>query len=100
MTELSYGVAGQFCGRNLCPTLILEAVATYDLWIWYTSFDMPDTNNDIDILQRSPIFVPLRNRTMPPVLLVRRTSNQTLRSWETVSGTKQWFGSANVVLSL
>jgi hypothetical protein len=26
---------GQFCGRNSRPTMILEVVTTYDLWIWH-----------------------------------------------------------------
>jgi hypothetical protein len=26
---------GQFCGRNGRPTMILEAVTTYNLWIWH-----------------------------------------------------------------
>jgi hypothetical protein len=29
---------GQFCGRNGRPSMILEAVATYDLWIWHAFF--------------------------------------------------------------
>ena len=58
---------GQFCGRNSRPTMILEAVAGYDLWIWHAFFGMPGTNNDLNVLHRSPVFDPLRNGTMPPV---------------------------------
>jgi hypothetical protein len=46
---------------------ILEAVAGYDLWIWHAFFGMPGTNNDLNVLHRSPMFDPLRNGTMPPV---------------------------------
>jgi hypothetical protein len=58
---------GQFCGRNSRPTMILEAVAGYDLWIWHAFFGMSRTNNDLNVLHRSPVFDPLRNGTMPPV---------------------------------
>jgi hypothetical protein len=47
--------------------MILEAVAGYDLWIWHAFFGMSGTNNDLNVLHRSPVFDPLRNGTMPPV---------------------------------
>jgi hypothetical protein len=35
---------------------ILEAVASQDLWIWYAFFfGMEGSNNDIKMLQQSPI---------------------------------------------
>jgi hypothetical protein len=43
--------------------MILEAVAGYDLWIWHAFFGMPGTNNDLNVLHRSPVFDPLRNGT-------------------------------------
>lgn len=58
---------GQFRGRNSRPTMILEAVASYDLWIWHAFFGMPGTNNDINVLHRSPIFDPMTSGRMPPV---------------------------------
>ncbi|XP_042024088.1 uncharacterized protein LOC121771368 [Salvia splendens] len=33
--------AGQYTGRSGKPTIILEAVASYDLWIWHASFGTP-----------------------------------------------------------
>ncbi|XP_056848838.1 uncharacterized protein LOC130498981 [Raphanus sativus] len=38
------------------PTLVLEAVASYDLWIWHTFFRVPGTMNDLNILDRSLVF--------------------------------------------
>uniref|UniRef100_A0A0D3CQ83 Uncharacterized protein n=1 Tax=Brassica oleracea var. oleracea TaxID=109376 RepID=A0A0D3CQ83_BRAOL len=38
------------------PTLVLEAVASQDLWIWHAYFGSPDTLNDINVLDRSPVF--------------------------------------------
>jgi hypothetical protein len=48
--------AGQFTGKEKEPTMILEAVATKSRWIWHSFFGTPGTNNNINILNRSPIF--------------------------------------------
>ncbi|XP_019240160.1 PREDICTED: uncharacterized protein LOC109220152 [Nicotiana attenuata] len=48
--------AGQYAGRSGSPTIILEVVADYDLWIWHAYFGMPDTNNDINVLESSHLF--------------------------------------------
>ena len=37
------------------PTIVLEAVASLDLWIW-AFFGPPGTLNDINVLNRSPVF--------------------------------------------
>src|SRR6266540_3030511 len=47
---------GMFTGRGKSPTMILEAVASHDLWIWHAYFGMPGGCNDINVLHRSPIF--------------------------------------------
>jgi hypothetical protein len=48
------------------PTIILEAVASQDLWIWHAVFGMPGSLNDINILDRSLIFAALaEGRTAP-----------------------------------
>jgi hypothetical protein len=31
-------------------------VASQDLWIWHAFFGMPESLNDINVLDRSPIF--------------------------------------------
>ncbi|KAL5572986.1 hypothetical protein UlMin_022583 [Ulmus minor] len=33
--------AGQYAGRSGSPTIILEVVADYDLWIWHAFFGLP-----------------------------------------------------------
>ncbi|XP_022024967.1 uncharacterized protein LOC110925320 [Helianthus annuus] len=38
------------------PTIILEAVASQDLWIWHAFFGIPGSNNDINVLQNSKVF--------------------------------------------
>ncbi|XP_047320973.1 putative nuclease HARBI1 [Impatiens glandulifera] len=48
--------AGQYTGRSGKPTIILEAVADYDLWIWHAYFGLSGTNNDINVLESSHLF--------------------------------------------
>jgi hypothetical protein len=47
---------GMFTGRGKYPTMILEADALHDLWIWHAYFGMPGSYNNINILQRSNLF--------------------------------------------
>ncbi|XP_056685946.1 uncharacterized protein [Spinacia oleracea] len=43
-------------GRNKTANIILEAVASQDLWIWHAFFGTLGSCNDINVLQRSPVF--------------------------------------------
>ncbi|XP_023633251.1 uncharacterized protein LOC111828755 [Capsella rubella] len=47
---------GQYTRASGKPTIVLEAVASQDLWIWHAFFGPPGTLNDINILDRSPVF--------------------------------------------
>ncbi|KAM2046742.1 hypothetical protein ACFX1T_005493 [Malus domestica] len=38
------------------PTVVLEAVASYDTWIWHAFFGVPGSQNDITVFGRSPLF--------------------------------------------
>ncbi|XP_020266414.1 uncharacterized protein LOC109841902 [Asparagus officinalis] len=58
--------AGQYSGRHGGPTIILEAVASYDLWIWHAYFGLPGSNNDINVLQSSNLFDNLSQCIAPP----------------------------------
>ncbi|GJU82953.1 ALP1-like protein [Tanacetum coccineum] len=44
-------------------TIMLEAVASQDLWILHSFFEVAGANNDINVLDNSPLFDDLLNDT-------------------------------------
>ncbi|XP_076941824.1 uncharacterized protein LOC143611503 [Bidens hawaiensis] len=50
------------------PTIMLEAAASFDLWIWHALFGMPGANNDIAVINASPIFDRLIDGVSPDTL--------------------------------
>ncbi|XP_042966558.1 uncharacterized protein LOC122300160 [Carya illinoinensis] len=58
---------GMYSGHIHEPTIILEAVASYDLWIWHAFFGLPRSHNDINVLDRSFIFSDLTQGRTPTV---------------------------------
>ena len=38
------------------PTVILEALVSQDLWIWHAYFGVAGSNNDLNVLNQSPLF--------------------------------------------
>ena len=58
---------GQYSGHIREPTIVLEAVASFDLWIWHAFFGLPGSNNDINVLERSPIFSELEQGRAPAI---------------------------------
>ncbi|GJY38028.1 ALP1-like protein isoform X1 [Tanacetum coccineum] len=38
------------------PFILLEVVASHDLWIWHAFFGVLEANNDINIIHPSPLF--------------------------------------------
>ncbi|XP_028058824.1 uncharacterized protein LOC114262651 [Camellia sinensis] len=57
--------AGAYTGHYHKPTVVLEAVASNDLWIWHAFFGMPGSLNDITVLDRSPLFSELTRGRAP-----------------------------------
>ena len=47
---------GHFKGKEGYPTIGLEAVSDYTLWIWHSAFGFPGAINDINIWERSPLY--------------------------------------------
>ena len=52
-----------FLGQE--ATVVLEAVVSQDLWFWHSFFGIPGANNDINILDVSPLFTNLLNGIAP-----------------------------------
>ncbi|XP_071688745.1 uncharacterized protein [Rutidosis leptorrhynchoides] len=58
---------GQYTiGDQKGPSIMLEAVASQDLWIWHAFFGMAGSNNDINVLYFSPLFNTIKDGTAPP----------------------------------
>ncbi|KAL0862816.1 hypothetical protein Bca101_041934 [Brassica carinata] len=47
---------GQYTCGSRKPSIVLKVVASQDLWIWHAFFGPPGTLNDINVLDRSPVF--------------------------------------------
>ena len=58
---------GQFKGHKKDSTIILEAVADYETWIWRAFFGLAGTLNDINVVQRSPLMSRIALGDTPPV---------------------------------
>jgi len=55
--ELFLGLKGEFTKGNYeVSTLILEVVASHDLWIWHDFFGYLGSINDLNVPYRSPFF--------------------------------------------
>jgi hypothetical protein len=61
------GWHGQFVrGDHGVATVMLEAVASQDTWIWHSFFGVAGSNNDINVLNQSPLFTDvLKGRAAP-----------------------------------
>ncbi|XP_021802808.1 uncharacterized protein LOC110746889 [Prunus avium] len=61
---------GQFTGYKHKPTVVLEAVASYDTWIWHAFFGVAGWNIDINMLACSPLFNDVVNGVSPHIQYV------------------------------
>ena len=59
--------AGAFQGKSGKKTVILEAVASHDLWIWHANFGHPGSCNDLNVLDRSNLFQSIVTGKAPEV---------------------------------
>ena len=53
--------------RRGAATVIIEAVASHDLWIWHAFFGAAGSNNDINVLNQSTIFTEVLQGRAPEV---------------------------------
>ncbi|XP_075473436.1 protein ANTAGONIST OF LIKE HETEROCHROMATIN PROTEIN 1-like [Primulina tabacum] len=58
---------GQFTRGHGSPTIVLEAVASQDLWIWHAFFGVAGSRNDINVLYESPIFNNILQENAPEI---------------------------------
>jgi len=47
---------GQYLGMKGKPTMILEAAADHNLWVWHAAFSMPGAQNDINVWDQSKLL--------------------------------------------
>ncbi|XP_048610451.1 uncharacterized protein LOC106433232 isoform X1 [Brassica napus] len=69
---------GQYTRGSGKPTIVLEAVASQDLWICHAFFGPPGTLNDINVLDRSPVFDDILQGRAPKVKYVVNGHNYRL----------------------
>ena len=69
---------GQYTRHEYEPTIILEAVASHDLWIWHAFFGLPGSHNDINVLHRSHLFARLAEEDAPEVNFTVNDNNYTM----------------------
>lgn len=69
---------GQYTGHAHEPTIILEAVASKDLWIWHAFFGLAGSHNDINVLHRSHLFAKLAEGEAPQVNYTVNGHNYTM----------------------
>ncbi|XP_020171742.1 uncharacterized protein [Aegilops tauschii subsp. strangulata] len=58
---------GQYKGHVKGASVILEVMASQDLWIWHSFFGMAGSHNGIGVLQRSSVFARLAEGHYPEV---------------------------------
>jgi hypothetical protein len=58
--------------------MILEAVASHDLHIWHAFFGVAGSNNDINVLNQSPLFLEAIKGEAPRVQFTVNVGNMTL----------------------
>ncbi|CDF35965.1 unnamed protein product [Chondrus crispus] len=57
---------GQYQRKEGVAAVTLEVIADHSLWIWHAFFGMPGCNNDINVLDASPLLNNIANGSYPP----------------------------------
>lgn len=66
MEELSHGMGGTVSREGKKPTIVLEAIADAELWIWHAYFGAPGSLNDINLMDSSPTTASILAGTFSP----------------------------------
>lgn len=80
---------GQFQGKTKGKaSLVLEAVADCNLWFWHASFGTPGSQNDVNVIDRSPSLRSMLDGTMTDELDFECNIGDTVldRLWSLVDG--------------
>ena len=67
---MSKGMAWAIPRPKKGSNIILEAVADQEIWIWHAFFGMPESLNDINVVNLSPLMSKIANGELPPVQFV------------------------------
>ena len=61
--------AGYYKGKEKKPTVVLEAICDWWLWIWHAHFSSPGSYNDINGLHTSVTMQYIREGELPSTLI-------------------------------
>nr|GEU54365.1 hypothetical protein [Tanacetum cinerariifolium] len=81
----------QYVRRDHCPNLfiLLETVASQDLWIWHAFFSVVGSDNNINVLYQSPLFNNLKTGRAPKIPFVANSGTDTIKTGQNLSKTGQ-----------
>ena len=48
---------GQNQGKEVFPTIVMEALCDHNLWFWHATFNFPGSMNDIHILSQNSLQI-------------------------------------------
>ncbi|XP_029145753.1 uncharacterized protein [Arachis hypogaea] len=77
-------------GYRRVATVLLEVVASLDIWIWHAFFEIFGSNNDINVFDLSPVFNDNLNDRTPKVNCTINGDNYTMRYYLTDSIYPEW----------
>jgi hypothetical protein len=80
-----------YCGHVKEPTVIVEAVASHDLWIWHAFFALSSLNNDINVLHRSHLFDRTVQGEAPTVMYTLNGHNYDMSYYLAYGIYRNWF---------
>ena len=77
-------------GYRGVPTIVLEAMASSDLWIWHAFFEVAGSDNNINVLDRSSMFDELLKGRAPEVNYTMNGTSYTLGYYLTYGIYPEW----------